>query len=454
MQNRTLQNENRLLGLLAARPCTAEELQSRLDLSQPTVSRLLTRNRARIAMTEKARPVLYAALRDVRGLGSEFPLFKIDPEGNARRMGLLTAVTQEGYFWNPEGAAGEYFRGLPWFIDDLRPDGFVGRAFVRRLHEALALPARGVDWNDDHVLSALARRGEDCMGNLVVGEESLERYFRMVRNPPAPIPSEVRGERYLKLAQAAMDGQPVGSSAGGEQPKFTALVEWEGAVANVLVKFSPSLETAAGRRWADLLICEHHALGVVAEQGISSSASRIVETGDRVFLEVERFDRVGLFGRRPSISLRAVDNEFYGRQDSWIAAAERLRGDRRLSEEDSGALRWLWVFGDLIANTDKHFGNISLIMTDGRRAFGLAPCYDMLPMLYRPREADVVTPSFEPPPVSAGAPQEWDSALAAALLFWKRAAWDSRISPAFREICESNRQAVAALASGPRLVSP
>jgi len=65
-------------------------------------------------------------------------------------------------------------KSLPWFLADLRPDGFTGRAFVRRLHEDLALPPRVLDWHNDHVLAALSRRGKDTLGGLVVGQESLD----------------------------------------------------------------------------------------------------------------------------------------------------------------------------------------------------------------------------------------------------------------------------------------
>jgi hypothetical protein len=60
-----------------------------------------------------------------------------------------------------------------------------------------------------------------------------------------------------------------------------------------------------------------------------------------VFLEVVRFDRVGRFGRLPMISLRAIDNECYGRQDNGAAAAKRREADRSISREDAGNLRWL-----------------------------------------------------------------------------------------------------------------
>jgi hypothetical protein len=77
------------------------------------------------------------------------------------------------------------------------------------------------------------------------------------RESGVPIPQEELPVAYSDLASRAMDGQPVGSSAGGEQPKFTASIERAGEILDVLVKVSPPVETIEGRRWADLLVCEH-----------------------------------------------------------------------------------------------------------------------------------------------------------------------------------------------------
>lgn len=445
-------NIYQLLDYLSAGLRSSPEIQARFGWSQPTVSRLLAMCSEQVCVLGNTRSRRYARLRDVRGLGGELPVYKIDQDGNAHTIGILSAITNEGYVWAPVSGATGHHRGLPWFISDLRPEGFVGRAFVRELHENLALPPRGNDWNDDHVLLALARRGEDCMGNLVVGKESLERYFERTKYPAPPLRPENVLEAYPRMAQAAMDGQPAGSSAGGEQPKFTAALERGSTIENVLVKFSSSVSSPTGRRWADLLICEHHALTIVGERGISASGSRIVEAGGQVFLEVVRFDRVGRFGRLPIISLKAVDLEFYGGQDNWIAAASRMLADSTISPEDAAALRWLSVFGDLIANTDQHFGNVSLIMVDGRSRYTLAPAYDMLPMLYRPRD-EVTYPVFTPPAAAPSAPGEWEAALHWAGIFWERACGDNRISEEFRGICRANLDLVRRLSSGPRLIA-
>jgi len=451
MRTGNLDNSDRLLSFLGTGVYSAPEIQQRFRCSQPTVSRMLAQLGNRITIIGNARARRYTKIRDIRGVGGEFPIFKIDTEGNAHLIGTLYAVAQDHFLWTPLDAREQLFRSLPWFIADLHPEGFVGRAFVRQLHEELGLPPRGIDWNEDNVLSALARRGEDTMGNLVIGRESIERYFRMVRELPAPIRENAIADTYPRFAQEAVDGQQVGSSAGGEQPKFTAIVGRSGAVRNVLVKFSPPVSTDEGRRWADLLICEHHALDVVRNSGISAAQSTIIEAGGRVFLEVARFDRTGLLGRLPIISLRAIDNEYYGFQDNWVDAANRMANDGRLSTQDAAALRWLSVFGSLIGNNDQHFGNVSLIMLDGSRLYRLAPAYDVLPMVYRPADGAVPSRLLTVPAVVPGAPEEWPSALESAGQFWNQTKSDIRISDEFRVICSKNYTIVNGLFSGPRL---
>lgn len=451
MRASTLDNLDRLLSFLGTGVYSAPEIQQRFRYSQPTVSRLLAQLGDRITIIGNARARRYTKLRDVRGLGGGFPVYTINTEGNAHLIGTLCAVALDHFLWKPMDAHEQLFRSLPWFIADLHPEGFVGRAFVRRLHQELGLPPHSVDWNEDHVLSALARRGEDTMGNLVIGQESIERYFRMVRELPAPIREDAIADTYPRFAQEAVDGQPAGSSAGGEQPKFTAIVERSGTVRNVLVKFSPPVSTVEGRRWADLLICEHHALGVVQNSGIAAAHSSVIEAGGRVFLEVVRFDRTGLFGRLPIMSLRAIDNEYYGFQDNWVNAANRMSSDGRLPAEDARSLRWLSVFGSLIGNNDQHFGNVSLVMGDGGRRYRLAPAYDVLPMVYRPVDGAVPSRPLAMPVVVPGAANEWSSALERACQFWNQTKGDIRISEEFRMICSENHTMVNEMQAGPRL---
>jgi hypothetical protein len=175
-------------------------------------------------------------------------------------------------------------------------------------------------------------------------------------------------------------------------------------------------------------------------------------TNGRVFLEVIRFDRVGCFGRAPINSLGVVDDEYFGRRDNWSAMADRLVSARMVSAEDAAAIRWFSAFGSLVANTDQHFGNISLIPENTPQPkFHLAPAYDMLPMLYRPRNGEAPLPEFNPPvPVLS---TNFEDVLHHSLLFWNSAAQDGRISDEFRSACVQNADKVNRMGEGPRVLS-
>lgn len=234
--------------------------------------------------------------------------------------------------------------------------------------------------------------------------------------------------------------------------KFAALLAADGALRQVLVKFSPPVTTPEGERWSDLLVCEHLALEIIAAAGLSAPASLLYSAGDRIFLQVDRFDRNDRFGRGPLYSIGVVDDEFFGRRDNWIAMADRLATAGMLAEADASSLRLLSLFGTLIANTDQHFGNASLIpVDDGLAKFRLAPAYDMLPMLYRPLNGETPRPDFVPPPPAPL--QEWSVAHGLSLAFWERAGGDERISAAFRVICAGNRLLLQQAAAGPRLIA-
>src|SRR5437667_12047030 len=131
--------------------------------------------------------------------------------------------------------------GLPAELADARPSGFLGRHFAAA-NAALRLPPRLTDWSDHHILLAMSRRGEDLPGNFVIGEESFARW--QVLEPV----SRSRDD-YPALAEATIAGHPPGSSAGGERPKFGALVGNQ----HMLVKFAGRGgigDMAAGRRCA------------------------------------------------------------------------------------------------------------------------------------------------------------------------------------------------------------
>ena len=264
-----------------------------------------------------------------------------------------------------------------------------------------------------------------------------------------------------------MQGSIGGSSAGGEQPKFCTIVggyarapgsaagevgETGEAPRHVLVKFSPAGDAPTDQRTRDLLVCEHLALQTLAGAGIAAANSRISTGAGRVFLEVERFDRPPIsaanpqgLGRIGMVSLMVYDAEYVGAMDNWAATANRMQTRGLLRPADARTLRLLEAFGELIANTDRHYGNVSLLL-DGDD-WALAPAYDMLPMLYAPVAGEVVPRDFaaQPPRPSVHTLAVWPQARTLAQGFWQAAAQDARISPGFQAIARSNHAAVLAL---------
>ena len=443
----------RLLGKLATGPKSAKELATLLGVSQPTISRAINELSDQVVNLGRGRATRYARPRLVRGVASAFPVYRIDEAGDIHSLGVLRTLAGGQYWWQPEDPDHEarLFDHLPWFVQDTRPDGFVGRAFAQRLGAELGLPAKLNDWTDDDVLLALARRGEDHVGNLIIGDESINRYLQAAHNPGPAITEPARPQTYAELADAAMAGDPTGSSAGGEQPKFAAVLKDGDTYRHVLVKFSPSMTSLEGRRWSDLLRCEHIALETVRAAGIDAASSRLLEGGNRVFLEVDRFDRIGTLGRSSIFSLRAIDSEYVGIGADWTKCAGGLLRVGVISAEDAERMRWLQAFGSLIGNTDMHLGNLSFVRVRPR-FYTLAPVYDMLPMMYRPVSGETPGREFAPRTMSMDAADVWSSALQAAQRFWDRAGAEPGVSDEFRHFCRDNHALLLNFAAGPRIV--
>lgn len=428
-------------------PRSVAELAQALHISQPTASRALREleRRRRVVRIGTTRGARYARLRSLPELGSEWPVYRIDEEGTPHELGRLHAIERDGYYM-PAGALRirGVFAGIPYYLQDARPAGFLGRA-VPAAYPELGLPLRVLDWTDEHFLVYLTQRGADATGDLVVGTESLNRYLDGSQTPPF-VSIENRVARYPELATAAMSGKAPGSSAHGEHPKFTVCVADGDRRTHMIVKFSPPQSTPTGRRWADLLIAELTAHRMLEAHGIAASRSTLLNCGDRVFLECERFDRVGADGRRGVVSLLAVDTDRYGKLDNWTAGANRLLADSLLSPEDAERIRFLDAFGGLIGNTDRHFGNVTLF-DRYQGPFELAPAYDMLPMLYAPENDQLVDREFEPPVGRAEWLSVWSAARTLAAAYWERLAREPRVSADFQNLCARNLATLKTLPS-------
>lgn len=442
------QQDIKLRALLGGGVQASKNLQSLMEVSQATLSRIIQRNKESILTLGAARSTKYALLHPLREFGAQIPIYQVNETGNVYPLGELYLLASSQYGWREPNQSVDLVDSLPYFLQSMRPEGFMGRAFAHRMADEFGLPRKLQDWNDRHVLTALCLRGEDVSGNLIVGFEAAQRYVRQARSgQERNLRPEERPEAFESYAQAAISGEAWGSSAGGEQPKFTALVEGQ----RVLVKFA-SNETQEGQRWCDLLVCEHIADKIITSAGVRAATTEIIQTESWTFLQSARFDRSGMWGRTPLVSLGVVDAEFFGEQDNWISASERLNAEQLISPADAEHLRWLSTFGTFIGNTDQHFGNASLIPGEDWKSFTLSPAYDMGPMFYRPRTGGSL-PLDPINPESMDVPNETeDDARQWAVRFWSCIESDGRISESFRTICQDNISALEEMASGPRFI--
>lgn len=424
---------DKLRQLLSRGPARASAIMDALAISQSTLSRLWQSIPDGVVLAAgKARQ--YALRRQVPGAMTPLPLFCVSEDAAVTVTGNLSAL-QGGFYVLTHADARSYrlYQGFPWFLSDLRPHGFLGR-FEPRRHRDLALPDDIRLWTDEHVLQYLARRSENAAGNLILGHESYARYvLGRSRWRESFIAQDRRAELYPVMARQVMQGDPPGSSAGGEQPKFTAVIERgeQGLVEHVMVKFSPPAGTPGGRRWGDLLVCEHLALAVLARNGIAAATTTILESGERVFLEVVRIDRVGLDGRRPMATFEAFDGELGMLDQRWTAVAHEMARSGKLTKDDVATVAILDLYGALIGNTDRHHGNIAVTWAaDGKRR--LVEVYDMLPMLYRPTTHGEVIEREWVPHLGTLDLRYLGICYRMALAFWEEVMDDPRVSGEFK----------------------
>ncbi len=437
-----------LLALLEKGVISSAEIEKTLGLSQSAVSRLLRALIAegRVIRLGSTRGARYGLLRTIGNLGSRWPLRQIDPVGNVHLVGQLHALTSNEYFFLPAdvnySALGEVTDGIPYFLQDQRPGGFLGRAVPHRFPE-LGLPQRVIDWTDDHYLQYLSQRGADAVGDLILGDEAFNHCIELQKQR-TPIEPEARKTEFPRLAREVMMGGLPGSSAHGEHPKFTTLLRRGNDYQHALVKFSPFAGTAVGQRWSDLLIAEHLAHALLSRSGVSSARSEIHQFDGATFLQMDRFDRRGLEGRIGVTSLHSIDAARYGELDNWVACATRLHRDRLIDAPTMEMIRLVFTFGGLIANTDRHFGNLGMLdRYDGQ--FRLAPVYDMLPMLFAPQNDEIVARVFVPADPTADTMAAYRQARELAEEYWSLVSTDSRVSTEFRETAAACGSILAAL---------
>lgn len=415
---------------LSAGPASARQLIEKLGISQPTISRALSELGEEVVRIGAARSIQYLLRDGSRGF-VDVPIYRVDSAGRIQPLGTLVPVRPEGFVMVQADGVALHSEGLPWWLFDMRPQGYLGRAYGARHGAGLGLPARLSDWTDTHALRALIAHGHDAVGNLLLGD--LARDHFLAAPHPEAIPQAGKAEAYARLAREAANGEAPGSSAGGEQPKFTAFAVTPHGPRHVIVKFSELEAGPVSERWRDLLLAEHLALETLREAGVSAAETRWFDYEGQRFLEVVRFDRVGDLGRRGLISLAALDAEFVGLgTGGWPAMAQRLAAEKQIRREAAAGAELLWAFGTLIGNTDMHSGNLSFVTEQGR-PYELAPAYDMSPMAFAPRSGGGLPDTLPEAGIHASVANEtWRQAEGLARSFLARVLGEAGFSQRFR----------------------
>lgn len=428
-----------LEALLRHGPRTAQELMTALSVSQPTLSRTIQAESDSLTTfrVKGDRTPRYALLRRLPGgLHPRQTVYRVSAAGAMEPFAQVEFLAGGGTLErrHPTSAPrNTLYSGLPPWMAFASPSGFLGRQVAREAAARLQLPENLRDWNDDHRIAYLFRRGLNLSGNLVYGDEALQAEIDLRQQPAVPAARKLA--HYTRMA-GQLGASSYGSSAGGEQPKFLSLTQDSG---HVIVKFARQ-----GSRMADLLPMEHLALRTLEQAGVPAARTQLLASADHVFLEVQRFDRVGRHGRVGMLSAGAIDDEFFGARDSWSEFAARCEHSRYLSSQDARHIDTLAAFSELIGNGDRHFENISVLIGDDGEYQGMAPAYDILPMRYAPIGGGV-DPALTPITPRVGTigakPQVWARAADAATRFWtavQRGRLARPVPPAFKALAAQN----------------
>jgi hypothetical protein len=417
---------------LASGPLSSKDLLQRLGVSRPTLARTLSAMAGEIVTWGAARATHYA-LRDERRGIADFPVYRVSPNGQLNGLGLLVPIRPQGFVMHQSDGVTIHHEGLPWWMSDMRPQGFLGRAYARQHAATLGLPPDVRHWSDTDALRSLLAHGSDAPGNLLLGDFARDRFVN------APEPHPVKSIDFSRIAQQVLATGDTWSSAGGEQPKFCTTT----AEGPVLVKFSVAGDNPTTQRWRDLLLAEHLALETLREGGVPAAASHIVDTNAQRFLVLQRFDRVGRHGRRALLSLAALDGAFVGKAMApWPVITAHLSQQRLITQDAHATTLLLYAFGTLIGNTDMHTGNLS-VMGDEGPPYSISPAYDMLPMAFSPGAGGGVRntcpAAYLHPCVSGTA---WRQAQALAQAYVQRLMHEIRFSSDFKPCLDALRNHV------------
>jgi hypothetical protein len=400
--------------------------------------------RAQILILGRGKNTRYALPNAVFTGQSQWPLYWVTADGEIHEFATVSCAQPNILHVYGSAINAQTDGDFPWFLAPLALRGYLGRAGRSRLGAvAQQWDTHPEQWPFEQQIFAAQSGALEHAGAILWGDESVSAWQTSIKQTPYLDDPAKLPNNYDELAKSATIGPIAGSSADGEQPKFsTRVVDAVGKVREVLVKFSPQRNTPFGDRWHDLLFSEAIASNVLRDFGFDVPDTRVLTSPNRTYLESARIDRAGAMGRRHLLPLKAVHSAFtHGSQRHWADSVYKLAAQKRVAQTAIATTQTLFAFGRLIGNTDMHFGNLGLIVESpeliAKGRFVLAPCYDMLPMRFKPEaHNDFGYTQFEAE-LSATLPDVvTNKAKAMAKEFWKRVSEETQVSASWREFAD------------------
>lgn len=412
---------------------TSLDLQKLTNLSQAQVSRHLKSLEPEVIKIGKGKNTKYVLTRDIPQVGSKISIYCVSEQGELTQRGVLYPVFPKGFYWaSLNSKQSTIYDDLPYFLNDLRPSGYLGR-LIPKTYPDWGFPEDIRLWTAESTLKYITHFGTDLIGNYIVGERAAEKFLNSKLLHSNALQNEASNENhYDTLAQTVEQKGIPGSSAGGEHPKFTTSNKEE----QVLVKFVQNTQHELTKRRIDLLIAEHTAAKLFKERN-QASCTRILRSTSYTFLEVSRFDRVGLFGRKGLLSLLSLDAEFLGSGESWSIVAEKLFNKKIISQETLNEIVLREYFGHMIGNSDMHSGNLSFYFEE-EKVLNVSPLYDMLPMRYAPMQDFLYSGTITPIAPRPSYRNLWREAVNLAAKYWNVLQKEENLSCDFKKIAELN----------------
>lgn len=438
--------------LSSAQPQTAQALAQALGVSQPTLSRELLGLGDEVVRLGRARRSTYLGARPIGRWGARWPLYRIDAVGKAHELGQLVAAGRQGFALQTAEPLPGYMHGpfesgwfdaLPWFMAQTSAHPWAQQPFNT--------PTTNATLPDDDVVAAWISHGHNLPGDLVLGRPALEKAMAGLLAPQGAIPTGECAQHYPAMALAALQTDRIAHTTDGDQPHFHAVLRQDDGTHHAcIVKFSDRQTTPTGRRWADLLRCQHRASQALQSLGVPVATTELMEADGRCFLSVARVDRTADLGRRGMVSLRALGQTLGGAgptKPGWELAPQWLR-EGWIDPRGANAMTLSALFAALIGHVAPHDGHLALL-TRPVLPWALAPSGPMWPRHWAPQSSGEIThrpaPSLLPP--TPDMHNAWHLAAAAALRFWREVQADEAMSDPIRALARESHQVLRVVAA-------